>query len=124
MKNILILQIDKLASFEYALRHIQTMLSHISVPCSLILSSQKLQLCFSSLSSRILVSSWWLFVLIVVNCYTANLAAYLTINKIDSTIRSAEDLVSQDSIRFGVVKSGSSWTTLKVVKKYFNKCFS
>ena len=62
------------------------------------------------------MSSWWLFVLVVVNCYTANLAAYLTINKIDSTIRSAEDLVRQDRLRFGVVKSGLNLTyhTLKV----------
>ena len=60
------------------------------------------------------MSSWWLFVLVVVNCYTANLAAYLTINKIDSTIRSAEDLVRQDRLRFGVVKWGSPYHTLKV----------
>ena len=71
-------------------------------------------LCFSSLSSRIVITSWWLFVLVLVNCYTANLAAYLTINKIDSTIRSAEDLVSQDRLRFGVVKWGSTYQTLKV----------
>ena len=71
-------------------------------------------LCFSSLSSRIVITSWWLFVLVLVNCYTANLAAYLTINKIDSTIRSAEDLVSQDRLRFGAVKEGSSYNTLKV----------
>ena len=74
----------------------------------------KLILCFRSLSSRIVITSWWLFVLVLVNCYTANLAAYLTINKIDSTIRSAEDLVSQDRLRFGTVKEGSSYHTLKV----------
>ena len=52
--------------------------------------------------------------LIIVNCYTANLAAFLTINKVDTSIKSAEDLVSQATFRIGTVEKGSSYDMLKV----------
>ena len=40
-----------------------------------------------------------MFVLLMVSCYTANLAAFLTINKIDKTINSVEQLISQTDVK-------------------------
>ena len=59
-----------------------------------------------------------MFVLILVNCYTANLAAFLTIQKIGNGIQSAEDLVSQETVGFGTVRWGSTYKQLKVKSKY------
>ncbi|KAG9346056.1 hypothetical protein JZ751_007873 [Albula glossodonta] len=41
----------------------------------------------SSVALRIVMGSWWLFTLIVCSSYTANLAAYLTVSRMDNTIR-------------------------------------
>jgi len=41
----------------------------------------------SSLALRIAMGSWWLFTLIVCSSYTANLAAYLTVSRMDNAIR-------------------------------------
>ena len=37
---------------------------------------------------------WWFFTLIMISSYTANLAAFLTVERMESPIESAEDLVS------------------------------
>ena len=70
---------------------------------------------FSCVSGRILIISWWMFVLLIVNCYTANLAAFLTISKIENTINSAEDLVNQNEIDYGTLENGSTFKILKVI---------
>ena len=55
-----------------------------------------------------------MFVLILINCYTANLAAFLTIQKIDNRIESAEDLLGQEMVRFGTLRLGTSLKELNV----------
>ena len=40
--------------------------------------------------------------------YTANLAAFLTMERMDATINSAEDLAKQSKIKYGAVKGGST----------------
>lgn len=62
-----------------------------------------------------MIISWWMFVLLIVNCYTANLAAFLTISKIENTINSAEDLVNQNEIDYGTLENGSTFKILKVI---------
>ena len=51
-----------------------------------------------------------------VNCYTANLAAFLTNTKMDSSINSAKDLVNQQTVKIGVVGRGTSFKTMKVTE--------
>lgn len=41
----------------------------------------------NSVAMRIVMGSWWLFTLIVCSSYTANLAAFLTVSRMDSPIR-------------------------------------
>uniref|UniRef100_H2YA62 Glutamate receptor n=1 Tax=Ciona savignyi TaxID=51511 RepID=H2YA62_CIOSA len=61
-----------------------------------------------SFSGRIVGGVWWLFTLIVISSYTANLAAFLTVDKMVSPIAGAEDLVKQNVIKYGTLKSGST----------------
>ncbi|XP_060574773.1 glutamate receptor ionotropic, kainate 2-like isoform X2 [Ruditapes philippinarum] len=62
----------------------------------------------TSASGRILASSWYLFTLIMVSTYTANLAAFLVVEQYVSPIKSVEDLSSQTKIRYGTLGSGST----------------
>jgi glutamate receptor delta-1 subunit len=39
------------------------------------------------MAMRIVMGSWWLFTLIVCSSYTANLAAFLTVSRMDNPIR-------------------------------------
>ena len=50
------------------------------------------------------VVSWWMFVVVIVSCYTANLAAFLTVTSIANTITSAEELVAQSRIEYGTIR--------------------
>ncbi|XP_066583370.1 glutamate receptor ionotropic, kainate 2-like [Prorops nasuta] len=59
-------------------------------------------------SIRMLVSAWWFFVLIMVSSYTANLAAFLTVDKMDAPINGVEDLAKQTKIKYGCLKGGST----------------
>ena len=43
----------------------------------------------------------WFAILIFGATYTANLAAFLTINKYDHPIKTVEDLANQNKIKFG-----------------------
>jgi len=59
--------------------------------------------------------SWWLFTLILISSYTANLAAFLTVARMVSPIETAEDLVKQTAIKYGSVRDGSTMSFFKVV---------
>lgn len=59
-------------------------------------------------STRIVCGLWWFFTLIVIQSYTANLAAVLTKDRTEVTIESAEDLASQSKIKYGAVIGGST----------------
>ncbi|XP_064637826.1 glutamate receptor ionotropic, kainate 2-like isoform X2 [Lineus longissimus] len=56
-----------------------------------------------TLCGRILTSSWWFFSLILISSYTANLAAFLTVSKINSPIKGVTDLVGQTKVNYGTV---------------------
>ena len=45
-----------------------------------------------SISTRMIAAMWWFFTLIMISSYTANLAAFLTVERMESPIESAEDL--------------------------------
>ncbi|XP_014487057.1 PREDICTED: glutamate receptor 1 isoform X2 [Dinoponera quadriceps] len=62
-----------------------------------------------SISGRIAGSVWWFFTLILISSYTANLAAFLTIERMVTPINSPEDLASQTEVQYGTVAHGSTW---------------
>ena len=47
--------------------------------------------------------------MIIVASYTANLAAFLTVERMESPIESAEDLAKQTKIKYGSLYGGSTW---------------
>ncbi|XP_075888119.1 glutamate receptor 1-like isoform X2 [Nelusetta ayraudi] len=61
-----------------------------------------------SLSGRIVGGVWWFFTLIIISSYTANLAAFLTVERMVSPIESAEDLAKQTEINYGTLEAGST----------------
>lgn len=50
----------------------------------------------------------------MISSYTANLAAFLTIERMDNPISSAEDLAKQTHISYGAVATGSTAAFFKV----------
>ncbi|TKR59386.1 hypothetical protein L596_029064 [Steinernema carpocapsae] len=61
-------------------------------------------------STRIGAAFWWLFTLIFISSYTANLAAFLTAQRMVSPIESADDLAEQTKIKYGTLGRGSTMT--------------
>ncbi|XP_050301841.1 glutamate receptor ionotropic, kainate 2-like isoform X15 [Anthonomus grandis grandis] len=61
-------------------------------------------------STRIVGGIWWFFTLIIISSYTANLAAFLTVERMITPIENAEDLASQTEIPYGTLESGSTMT--------------
>jgi hypothetical protein len=51
---------------------------------------------------------WFFFALIMISSYTANLAAFLTVETLERPIESAEDLANQDAIKYGALNGGST----------------
>ena len=66
------------------------------------------------MSGRVVGSVWWFFTLIVISSYTANLAAFLTVERMQSPIESADDLAKQTEIKYGTIESGSTQQFFKV----------
>ena len=67
-----------------------------------------------AISARTVASFWWFFTLIMISSYTANLAAFLTIERMEAPINSVEDLAKQSKIKYGCLQSGSTNTFFKV----------
>ncbi|XP_070395005.1 glutamate receptor ionotropic, kainate 2 isoform X3 [Dermacentor albipictus] len=61
-------------------------------------------------STRIVGTIWWFFTLILISSYTANLAAFLTVERMITPIESVEDLAEQSKISYGTLDSGSTMT--------------
>jgi len=63
-----------------------------------------------AISTRIVAGIWWFFTLIMISSYTANLAAFLTVERMDAPIESAEDLAKQTKIKYGCKYGGSTYS--------------
>jgi hypothetical protein len=57
---------------------------------------------------RFAAGMWFFFALIMISSYTANLAAFLTVETLERPIESAEDLANQDVIKYGALNGGST----------------
>lgn len=56
----------------------------------------------------------WAFTLIIISSYTANLAAFLTVQRMEVPIESADDLADQTNIQYGTIHGGSTMTFFMV----------
>lgn len=77
-----------------------------------------------SLSGRIVGSVWWFFTLILISSYTANLAAYLTVERMVMPINSPEDLAAQTDVQYGTLYDGSTWDFFRVSLHFFLLCMT
>lgn len=57
----------------------------------------------------------WAFTLIIISSYTANLAAFLTVQRMDVPIESVDDLADQTAIEYGTMHGGSTMTFFQVI---------
>lgn len=62
----------------------------------------------AAISTRIASSMWWFFSLIMISSYTANLAAFLTAQRMTAPIENANDLAKQTKITYGCLEGGST----------------
>lgn len=61
-------------------------------------------------SGRLIAATWWLFGFIIIASYTANLAAFLTVSRLDSPINSLDDLASQYKIQYAPMNGSATMT--------------
>ncbi|CAJ0596382.1 unnamed protein product [Cylicocyclus nassatus] len=59
-------------------------------------------------SMRVATAVWWFFTMILLSSYTANLAAFLTTQRMLTPIENADDLSSQTKIKYGTLGRGST----------------
>ena len=69
---------------------------------------------FQATSTRIVGGIWWFFTLIIISSYTANLAAFLTVERMITPIENAADLAEQTEIAYGTLEGGSTMTFFRV----------
>ncbi|KFW82402.1 Glutamate receptor ionotropic, delta-2, partial [Manacus vitellinus] len=69
---------------------------------------------YTTLATRLMMGAWWLFALIVISSYTANLAAFLTITRIENSIQSLQDLSRQTDIPYGTVLDSAVYEHVRV----------
>ena len=60
----------------------------------------------------------------MISSYTANLAAFLTVERMESPIESADDLAKQTAIKYGTLNSGSTkdFFRVRILNETLYKC--
>ncbi|KAL1516519.1 hypothetical protein ABEB36_000426 [Hypothenemus hampei] len=61
-----------------------------------------------ALSGRTLVAAYWLFVVLMLATFTANLAAFLTVERMQAPVQSLEQLARQSRINYTVVQNSET----------------
>lgn len=73
-------------------------------------------------SGKLVAAIWWLFGFLVIASYTANLAAFLTVSRLDSPIDSLDKLAEQYRIKYAPVKNSLSMIYFQRME-YIEKLF-
>ncbi|KAK7085043.1 hypothetical protein SK128_002474 [Halocaridina rubra] len=63
-----------------------------------------------NLSGRLVAATWWLFGFIIIASYTANLAAFLTVSRLDTPIESLDDLSNQYKVQYAPMNGTATMT--------------
>lgn len=59
---------------------------------------------------------WWFVTLVLVSSYTANLAAFLTVEELVTPFKDVEELVAQPDIKYGAKAKGATYKFFQVSK--------
>lgn len=62
-----------------------------------------------NLSGRLVAATWWLFGFIIIASYTANLAAFLTVSRLEIPIETLEDLSKQYKIQYAPIMNSPAY---------------
>lgn len=77
-----------------------------------------------ALSVRTVASIWWFFTLIMVSSYTANLAAFLTVETPKVLIENVKDLAAnKEGVVYGAKRTGSTRNFFSVENLFANSNF-
>ncbi|CAD1477130.1 unnamed protein product [Heterotrigona itama] len=77
-----------------------------------------------ALSSRTLVAAYWLFVVLMLATFTANLAAFLTVERMQSPVQSLEQLARQSRINYTVVANSTEHQYFMNMKNAEDKLYT
>ncbi|CAK9815491.1 Ionotropic receptor 25a [Anthophora quadrimaculata] len=77
-----------------------------------------------ALSSRTLVAAYWLFVVLMLATFTANLAAFLTVERMQSPVQSLEQLARQSRINYTVLANSSVYQYFQNMKNAEDKLYT
>lgn len=66
--------------------------------------------CPKALSSRVLVTAYWLFIVLVLATFSANLAALLTVERMQTTVQSLNELSAQSKIKYTTSEGSTTHT--------------
>ena len=66
-----------------------------------------------SMSGRILVAAYWLFAVLMLTSFDSNLSAHLTVERMQKTIQSLEELAQQSKINYTVVANSPYYDYFK-----------
>ena len=69
-----------------------------------------------NLSGRLVAATWWLFGFIIIASYTANLAAFLTVSRLETPVESLEDLSKQYKIQYSPLNGSSTMVLIFCVE--------
>uniref|UniRef100_H2ZDS0 Glutamate receptor n=1 Tax=Ciona savignyi TaxID=51511 RepID=H2ZDS0_CIOSA len=76
-----------------------------------------------TISSQIVTGVWWFFILIIISSYTANLAAHLTVTRMENHITSFRDLSKQNDFVYGTALDTSIFDFLRTKGGFFKVFF-
>ncbi|TRY77929.1 hypothetical protein TCAL_07724 [Tigriopus californicus] len=76
-----------------------------------------------NLSGRLVAATWWLFGFIIIASYTANLAAFLTVSRLETPVESLEDLSKQYKIKYSPMNGSATMTYFERMAYIENKFY-
>lgn len=76
-----------------------------------------------NLSGRLVAATWWLFGFIIIASYTANLAAFLTVSRLDTPIESLDGLSKQYKIQYAPLDKSATMTYFYRMSKIETKFY-
>ncbi|CAD5111995.1 unnamed protein product [Dimorphilus gyrociliatus] len=77
-----------------------------------------------ALSGRLVAATWWMFGFIMIATYTANLAAFLTVSRLDEPISSLDDLAKQFKVKYAPQSATATQTYFERMADIEEKFYS